>query len=523
MYHRRDKKKERDHLSPCNMMKSRDNDYEQTCDDGGCAVDGTGRLICPTTNSSSCGSSSCSSSSSRSDEEESSFLDPNNIAKRNDNQANTNAEDGKRKDANDVSGHRHHLAGTEKQEEEKLHSRRTLYLFRHGEALHNVLEKKAQQRAEQDARKIPGLYSEEEISERIEMARKAVLIDPELRDAELTDYGREQAHTAARNLRNAIRGSSYGSDRYDDDDGGGGNDGNGGNIRSNATGGKIHPPTEVMVSPLSRCLETCKILISDCSEIIKVSIRPEITERKTMLPPDTPHNTKLPMILSRSSKVDNRFTVSSSLRSLDFTDDDDPNNIDQQKSSPSLRNTAISTSIDYNNYFSNNSSDNHKIENTNMKVETIQEDGDGDGADDNDNDTDTDNSNENGNENENGDEKKMKEGKKQQHTNKITGTTTTTKRVADDSAGAGAGPGDEDGVESKEMLRERASEMFDLLIDKMDHRHVMIVSHKGYLRELERGLLNMPNSPLFDNCEMRIYRVVFTQRSRQLRSLERLA
>ena len=488
------------------MMKSRDNDYEQTCDDGGCAVDGTGRLICPTTNSSSCGSSSCSSSSSRSDEEESSFLDPNNTAKRNDDQANTNAEDGKRKDGNDVSDHRHHLAGTEKPEEEKLHSRRTLYLFRHGEAVHNVLEKKAQQRAEQDARKIPGLYSEEEISERIEMARKSVLIDPKLRDAELTDYGREQAHTAARNLRNAIRGSSYGSDRYDDhDDGGSGNDGN---IRSNATGGKIHPPTEVMVSPLSRCLETCKILISDCSEIIKVSIRPEITERKTMLPPDTPHNTKLPMILSRSSKVDNRFTVSSSLRSLDFTDDDDPNNIDQQKSSSSLRNTAVSTSIDYNNYFSNNSSDNHKIENTNMKVETIQEDGDG--ADDNDYDTDndTDNSNENGNENENGDEKKMKQGKKQQHTTKITGS---------------AGPGDEDGVESKEMLRERASEMFDLLIDKMDHRHVMIVSHKGYLRELERGLLNMPNSPLFDNCEMRIYRVVFTQRSRQLRSLERLA
>ena len=491
------------------MMKSRDNDYEQTCDAGGCAVDGTGRLICPTTNSSSCGSSSCSSSSSRSDEEESSFLDPNNTAKRNDDQANTNAEDGKRKDGNDVSDHRHHLAGTEKPEEEKLHSRRTLYLFRHGEAVHNVLEKKAQQRAEQDARKIPGLYSEEEISERIEMARKSVLIDPKLRDAELTDYGREQAHTAARNLRNAIRGSSYGSDRYDDhDDGGSGNDGNDGNIRSNATGGKIHPPTEVMVSPLSRCLETCKILISDCSEIIKVSIRPEITERKTMLPPDTPHNTKLPMILSRSSKVDNRFTVSSSLRSLDFTDDDDPNNIDQQKSSSSLRNTAVSTSIDYNNYFSNNSSDNHKIENTNMKVETIQEDGDG--ADDNDYDTDndTDNSNENGNENENGDEKKMKQGKKQQHTTKITGS---------------AGPGDEDGVESKEMLRERASEMFDLLIDKMDHRHVMIVSHKGYLRELERGLLNMPNSPLFDNCEMRIYRVVFTQRSRQLRSLERLA
>ena len=75
--------------------------------------------------------------------------------------------------------------------------------------------------------------------------------------------------------------------------------------------------------------------------------------------------------------------------------------------------------------------------------------------------------------------------------------------------------------ESKEMLRERASKLFDLLME-MQHRHVMIVSHKGYLREVERGLFGLTDSPLFSNAELRVYRVVFTKGDRTLESLERL-
>jgi len=75
--------------------------------------------------------------------------------------------------------------------------------------------------------------------------------------------------------------------------------------------------------------------------------------------------------------------------------------------------------------------------------------------------------------------------------------------------------------ESKDMLRERASKLFDLLLE-MEHRHILIVSHKGYLRELERGLLGLDDSPLFENAELRVYRVQFTRGERSLESIERL-
>ena len=76
--------------------------------------------------------------------------------------------------------------------------------------------------------------------------------------------------------------------------------------------------------------------------------------------------------------------------------------------------------------------------------------------------------------------------------------------------------------ESKQMLRERASKLFDLLLE-MEHLHLLLVSHKGYLRELERGLLGLTDSPLFDNAELRVYRVVFTRGDRALESVERVA
>lgn len=57
---------------------------------------------------------------------------------------------------------------------------------------------------------------------------------------------------------------------------------------------------------------------------------------------------------------------------------------------------------------------------------------------------------------------------------------------------------------------------------EMSSRHVLIVSHKGYLRELERGLLGLKDSALFGNAEVRVYRVEFTKGKRKLESLERL-
>jgi len=60
--------------------------------------------------------------------------------------------------------------------------------------------------------------------------------------------------------------------------------------------------------------------------------------------------------------------------------------------------------------------------------------------------------------------------------------------------------------EEKEMVRRRAKKVFDLLTE-MDHKVVCVVSHKGYLRELERGHLGRPDATELKNCELRVYRV----------------
>jgi broad specificity phosphatase PhoE len=135
-----------------------------------------------------------------------------------------------------------------------LHRRRTLYLIRHGEAEHNVLEKAAQDTAKAEAEKL-GL-SPSETWERMEEARKAVLDDVKLRDARLTEKGREQARAAATKLERIV------------------------------AEGKAHPPTEAMCSPLTRCLETCQILLENYQ--IRAHIRQELQERQTLYPPDTP-------------------------------------------------------------------------------------------------------------------------------------------------------------------------------------------------------------------------------------------
>lgn len=247
-----------------------------------------------------------------------------------------------------------------------LHQRRTLYLLRHGEATHNVLESKAQKEAELECKKLN--LSPEVTYERMEEARKSVLTDVKLRDAPLTENGRQQARDAATKLRNLI------------------------------TERRIEHPSEAMVSPLSRCLETCQIVLEDVD--ISAYIRPELTERKTLFPPDTPRT--IDKLLRTTSKYD-RF-----------------------------------------------------------KIEHCEQ---------------------------------------------------LAKEEADE---------EEVVRESKEMLRERASQMFDLLME-CEYRHVLVVSHKGFLRELERGLFEIEDSPLFTNCECRIYHVIFSKGDRRLFQLDRVA
>lgn len=137
-----------------------------------------------------------------------------------------------------------------------VHRRRTLYLVRHGEAVHNVLEAKAQETARLESQSMN--LSKEETHARMEAQRQAILQDPSLRDARLTDKGRQQARDCGKRLQELI------------------------------DQGLTHPPTEAMVSPLARTLETCQLILDSVNPDIKAHIRPELQERQTHFPPDTP-------------------------------------------------------------------------------------------------------------------------------------------------------------------------------------------------------------------------------------------
>ena len=72
--------------------------------------------------------------------------------------------------------------------------------------------------------------------------------------------------------------------------------------------------------------------------------------------------------------------------------------------------------------------------------------------------------------------------------------------------GVGGGGGAAAAIEDKSMLRERTKKLFHLLAET-DSRSICLIGHKGYLRELERGPLGNADAELFRNCEVRVYRL----------------
>jgi broad specificity phosphatase PhoE len=64
--------------------------------------------------------------------------------------------------------------------------------------------------------------------------------------------------------------------------------------------------------------------------------------------------------------------------------------------------------------------------------------------------------------------------------------------------------------EDKATLRERTRQLFRLLAESpLETKSIAVVTHKGYLRELERGPFENPSSPEFQNCEIRVYQIRF--------------
>mmetsp|Transcript_12253 Transcript_12253/g.27786 ORF Transcript_12253/g.27786 Transcript_12253/m.27786 type:complete len:290 (-) Transcript_12253:95-964(-) len=68
----------------------------------------------------------------------------------------------------------------------------------------------------------------------------------------------------------------------------------------------------------------------------------------------------------------------------------------------------------------------------------------------------------------------------------------------------GAEEEDDDSFEDKEKLRQRTRTIARVL-ESVDDDCLCVITHKAFLRELERGPLSRPEAAEFDNCEVRVY------------------
>jgi len=86
--------------------------------------------------------------------------------------------------------------------------------------------------------------------------------------------------------------------------------------------------------------------------------------------------------------------------------------------------------------------------------------------------------------------------------------------VALDATGASSAEdeiGHIDELEDRAAVRRRTTQLVDLLRDFQEDAAICVVTHKGFLRELERGPLGRTEATEFGNCEVRVYEVAITE------------
>lgn len=125
---------------------------------------------------------------------------------------------------------------------------KTLFLIRHGEAEHNVLEKEAQQKAAAEAMAEGIKEGSKAYKDRLEQARVEILRTEQYRDAELSTKGRDMALHAKSEVNTLVDKHGY------------------------------PEPTGVLVSPLRRTLETAAAIFPQHPS---VHVRDLLRERQT--------------------------------------------------------------------------------------------------------------------------------------------------------------------------------------------------------------------------------------------------
>jgi broad specificity phosphatase PhoE len=285
----------------------------------------------------------------------------------------------------------------------------TLYLIRHGEAHHNVHEKRAQKKALK-AVIADGIAPDSvEAKRRIELARQQVLLDQSFFDASLSEKGNREA-VAVRHVIHQWTTPAK-------------NDKKNKHEPAPAPFPPLPPPTRVLVSPLQRTLQTAELVFPHHPN---VHVREELRERLTGRPADNR------MASHVSAQRFNRFSflklrqnsIVNTMKTMlpflaDKDDDSDDNDGDEKDSTPPPVAVASHPTAPLHQHSSFNS---------------------------------------------------------------------------------------DCSVEDEAQLRQRTLKLLELLRQDADNT-VAVVTHKGFLRGLERGPFGQPDAAEFSNGQCKVYRV----------------
>ena len=276
----------------------------------------------------------------------------------------------------------------------------TLYLIRHGEAKHNIEEKRAAEDTKEQA--LREGWTPDELQRRMNEARVKALVDPRFFDAPLSDRGVTEAQDCRVRLQALI-----------------------------AAADDLTPPARVLVSPLQRALQTADLIFPNVENI---HVREELRERMTGLPCDSRHRSDV----LRNRKSFSRFSMTRlQLGSM----------IQGRMTTP--RRAMDDTTFDEENLTADEPA-------------------------------------------------------------RCLDKAVNTRSVTTPAEG-----------EDIEALRKRTKLLFKMLLE-FEETSIAVVSHKGYLRELERAQFQIQDSPLFGNGEVRIYQVKLSKRKQRLLEAKRL-
>lgn len=331
----------------------------------------------------------------------------------------------------------------------------TIYLIRHGEAAHNVEEKRAEKRLLAEAA-AEGLGPDHpETRERIMLARQAILMDESFFDAALTSRGEEEAKQAYERI--AAWTSSSSSKAAADND---------------PPLELLPAPQEVFVSPLRRALRTADLIFpprvhaqQEQQSTTPIHVYEDLRERLTGRPADNRFASDI--LANRFKRFDFHH-----LRVNSFHHFIAPNNNNNNNSTPKVESGEPMRRASFHPF---NDSDDEEEE---QWLEGILDSERG-------------------------------RPRTKGHVRSATATVETSPLPTADLMQKKWSSCNTDTVlEDNEKLQERAIKLFDLLA-KYQSDSVAIVTHKAFLRELEHGCFGLTDTKEFQNCEVRVYRATF--------------